>query len=170
MKKANGFTLVELLIVIVVIAILAAITLVAYNGIQARAQQVAVKSDIRNLSQMIKAYEIDNDLDIIVLGNEVTGGNYADFPGIKFSPSKSAYSSGGNLYICKLRTGGDYIAIGAKTKAGDVIAWRSDKGYIDYSAEWTTSGTICPALLESSGPFWFSYGQTTSGVWNGWTN
>ena len=31
----HGFTIVELLIVIVVIAILAAITVVAYNGIQA---------------------------------------------------------------------------------------------------------------------------------------
>ena len=34
----SGFTIVELLIVIVVIAILAAITIVAYNGIQNRAK------------------------------------------------------------------------------------------------------------------------------------
>ena len=32
-KTSSGFTIVELLIVIVVIAILAAITIVAYNGI-----------------------------------------------------------------------------------------------------------------------------------------
>lgn len=37
MKSRSGFTIVELLIVIVVIAILAAITIVAYNGIQQRA-------------------------------------------------------------------------------------------------------------------------------------
>ena len=36
--KNRGFTIVELLIVIVVIAILAAITIVAYNGIQNRAK------------------------------------------------------------------------------------------------------------------------------------
>ena len=36
--KVRGFTIVELLIVIVVIAILASITIVAFNGIQARAQ------------------------------------------------------------------------------------------------------------------------------------
>lgn len=47
-KNKNGFTIVELLIVIVVIGILAAITLVAYNGIQARANDTAIKSDLRN--------------------------------------------------------------------------------------------------------------------------
>ena len=42
-KTTSAFTIVELLIVIVVIAILAAITIVAYNGMQARAQDSAIK-------------------------------------------------------------------------------------------------------------------------------
>ena len=41
--KSRGFTIVELLIVIVVIAILAAITIVAYNGIQNRAKASAAQ-------------------------------------------------------------------------------------------------------------------------------
>jgi prepilin-type N-terminal cleavage/methylation domain-containing protein len=48
LKTKSGFTIVELLIVIVVIGILAAISLVAYNGVQARAissqQEVAAKA------------------------------------------------------------------------------------------------------------------------------
>ncbi len=42
--RSSGFTIVELLIVVVVIAILAAITIVAYNGIQNRAKQSSAQS------------------------------------------------------------------------------------------------------------------------------
>ena len=42
--KQRGFTIVELLIVVVIIAILAAITIVAYNGIQNRAKASAAQS------------------------------------------------------------------------------------------------------------------------------
>ena len=52
-KKANAFTIVELLIVIVVIAILAAISIVAYTGIQNRARETAVLSDVRNHMQRL---------------------------------------------------------------------------------------------------------------------
>lgn len=56
----RGFTIVELLIVIVVIAILAAITIVAYNGIQARATFSTYKSDITSINKAILMYYADN--------------------------------------------------------------------------------------------------------------
>ncbi len=52
-QKQKGFTIVELLIVIVVIGILAAITIVAYNGVQTRANQSKIDTDMRNLRQAI---------------------------------------------------------------------------------------------------------------------
>ena len=54
-KKQKGFTIVELLIVVVVIAILAAITIVAYNGIQNRSKQSAVQA---SLVQAVKTIEL----------------------------------------------------------------------------------------------------------------
>lgn len=59
-NQRNGFTIVELLIVIVVIAILAAITIVAYNGIQNRANNTVVQSDMKSFGTKLEQYYIDN--------------------------------------------------------------------------------------------------------------
>jgi len=59
-KTKSGFTIVELLIVIVVIGILAAITIVAYNGVQQRGRDVRMMSDLTNASSQLEVYNIDN--------------------------------------------------------------------------------------------------------------
>lgn len=56
MKKERGFTIVELLIVIVVIAILAAITIVAYNGIQQRAKNSSYQDAASQLQTKLEAW------------------------------------------------------------------------------------------------------------------
>lgn len=58
--KVSGFTIVELLIVVVVIAILAAITIVAYNGIQNRAKDSAVAAEAKQTATKIQTYFIEN--------------------------------------------------------------------------------------------------------------
>lgn len=59
-SRQHGFTIVELLIVIVIIAILAAITIVAYNGIQERARYSSMKSDINSINKAIQMYHAEN--------------------------------------------------------------------------------------------------------------
>jgi prepilin-type N-terminal cleavage/methylation domain-containing protein len=58
--KQKGFTIVELLIVIVVIAILAAIVVVAYSGMQTRAKNTSVQSEIKQVQRLIESYNALN--------------------------------------------------------------------------------------------------------------
>ena len=60
LKKDKGFTIVELLIVIVVIAILAAITIVAYGGITARANASTAKANAESIVKVVEAYAADS--------------------------------------------------------------------------------------------------------------
>lgn len=60
MRHQKGFTIVELLIVIVVIGILAAITIVAYNGIQDRTRAAVLVSDLTNAAKQLKIDMVNN--------------------------------------------------------------------------------------------------------------
>ncbi len=55
----SGFTIVELLIVVVVIAILAAITIVSYNGITTKANASAAKSTAATWQKKIELYQAE---------------------------------------------------------------------------------------------------------------
>lgn len=59
-SRRRGFTIVELLIVIVVIGILAAIVIVAYNGVQQRARVAVLKSDLGNASNQLGIDNVNN--------------------------------------------------------------------------------------------------------------
>lgn len=80
--KHTGFTIVELLIVIVVIAILAAISVVAYNGIQTRAENTKTVQSVAQYGKAIKLYVADRGAYPIqtysCLGNPTRCGNVTD--------------------------------------------------------------------------------------------
>lgn len=58
-KHGSGFTIVELLIVIVVIGILAAITVVAYNGVSTKAKTTAAKSAAAAVAKKAEVYKVE---------------------------------------------------------------------------------------------------------------
>lgn len=58
--KSSGFTIVELLIVVVVIAVLAAITIVAYNGIRLRATTAALTTELSSIGKQLGVARIES--------------------------------------------------------------------------------------------------------------
>ena len=59
-RKQQGFTIVELLIVIVVIGILAALVITTFTGIQKKARDTERTTDIKALHGQIEAYYAQN--------------------------------------------------------------------------------------------------------------
>ena len=118
--QSRGFTIVELLIVIVVIGILASITIVSYNGIQKRAQDTVVASDLANFKKTMELVRADND------GKYPTA--FTKDMGFRFT--RTAYlldDQGQTLRYCVNPTTNVYIMY-ARSKSKDYFSIRSDEG------------------------------------------
>ena len=171
MKQGNkqyGFTIVELLIVVVVIAILAAITIVSYTGIQNRANDTAVQNDLRNLGMKLREYyTLNND------AYPINGSTTASVPGFDLvGLTKTAYASGiNNVYYCTASiNGAKEFGLAARSKSGNTWKYTSMAGMGVYTGSWGSSGGACNGadIPTTSAGFEYKYGVTSSGVWNAW--
>jgi len=83
-KSEKGFTLIELMIVVAIIGILAAIAIPQFSSYRARAYNAAAESDLRNIMTGEEGYYVDNDTYTTV--PVATGaGNLGTLPGVKLS-------------------------------------------------------------------------------------
>lgn len=144
MKKYKGFTIVELLIVIIVIAILAAITVIAYNGIQNSANDAAIKSDLSNTAKKLEIYKVDNDRypssinDLSSLGVQVSKNSYAISPDVV-----------SNFVYC-WSTDADNFALLAKSQSGNAFIVQDTTGSVQsFTLPWSSLDTgraLCGSL------------------------
>ncbi|MAU34185.1 hypothetical protein CL689_01125 [Candidatus Saccharibacteria bacterium] len=151
MKQHSGFTIVELLIVIVVIAILAAITIVAYNGIQNQAYDTTVKSDMSNNAKKLQVYLSQN----------------STFPSspttsLGLRASKDAYLlDRNNFYVC-FSADGTKFALSGISKSGTAFAISSDTAL----QQGGVGGGDATCDLIGGGSW--SAGRGSSNVWASW--
>lgn len=82
MRKERGFTLIELMVVIVIIAILAAVALPNFMGATERARESAVRSAVKTIQTALEMYATDNNGYYPTNIYSLTQGNY--LPGGKF--------------------------------------------------------------------------------------
>jgi prepilin-type N-terminal cleavage/methylation domain-containing protein len=88
-----GFTIVELLIVVVVIAILAAITIVSYNGITEQARNSQLLGKVDSYAKALQLYKVKNGAYPLVSVTESGLANYACLGSAASFPADSTYSS-----------------------------------------------------------------------------
>lgn len=125
--KQRGFTIVELLIVIVVIGILAAITIVAFTGVQNRAHDTAVQNDLSNLAKQVRAYHA-------IEGRYPSQSSFFNAAGgMNLKISKGSYTTAQyNVYYCTdIATGpraGERFGIAARSKSGQTYTISSASG------------------------------------------
>jgi len=163
--KKTGFTIVELLIVIVVIAILAAISITAYNGVQNRANDNAIRTDAVNIHRKLTLAKVD-------LGTYPQGA--ADLNNqASYKLTKGSYDLAQNNVYFITDTVNDTYAVGLRSK--------STKGFIRTNTGLIEDVSISAAATANAiGVTWGAAGTyarqgytASNGTWSPsweWTN
>ncbi|HEY8886052.1 MAG TPA: prepilin-type N-terminal cleavage/methylation domain-containing protein [Candidatus Microsaccharimonas sp.] len=147
LQAERGFTIVELLIVIVVIGILAAITIVSFNGVTARANTANAVSAVNTVATKAEAYNSEPTTTgypstfALLTGATAAGTSYL-VTGVTFTATAIAAAptpaSTINFYVCGTAAGAASTSAATTTvvTGNQVKAWDFSKSAIS-----TTVGT-----------------------------
>jgi prepilin-type N-terminal cleavage/methylation domain-containing protein len=162
----KGFTVTELLIVIVVIGIIAGLTVAGYSTFQKRAYDASVQSDLESISGQLEGYRVRID----------SSSPNVEFPRtttvletLEIQASKTAYDTTIplNMIYCLNTTGTEpYQAykLVARSKSGAIFMMTQD-GFQTHSL---TASNLTSGLCATFGMSQVSNGMSSAGVWQTW--
>lgn len=156
-RNSSGFTIVELLVVIVVIGILAAITIVAYNGIQERARKANLISAVKAYNTNLNLYYVDNGkyptTSTYCLGTGYTDRTGDGNPDCRWGSGNvnpnAAFDTALNKYMQGTPKVGDYVIPNGSANVAGIYFMNDNLGMLDGKPQknWLVYGTkdaICP--------------------------
>lgn len=164
----GGFTIVELLIVIVIIGIIATITIATYNGVTRRANNAATTSALNDFAKQAQIYAMDAD------GKYPTTVTELDSLGFKFNSSALATypTVGANALYCTANDGADFVLLVYAKNGQKLYITNTGSGEYTGTENWNQSNYPgrCANILPGSASNAFSgYNITHPGDgWDEW--
>lgn len=163
----RGFTLVEMMVVIVIIAILAAISYVTYNGLQARAYDSAVQSDLDAAAGLVEEFRTNlSDARQFPRGK-------ADLEQLTIKASKSSYDTTATVnFVFCVNTSDNYqsYALLALSKSGKTFMETQDgaKTTTVTKSDFGNAVNLCHTINANMGVA--SSGMYAPGSWQTWVH
>ncbi len=151
--KQKGFTLLELLVVIGIIGLLAAILVINLTGARRRARDTKRVADVRNLQTAAEDYYSKNGKYPLTLGDLVTGGHIPLWPLDPLAPSGTTCTVNSDLcyyyayYTPAGSAGPQSYHLGASLEDSGSPLLNQDR---DCNS---TSGTSCPYVAAYTSGF-----------------
>jgi type IV pilus assembly protein PilA len=144
----EGFTLIELMVVVLIIAILIAIAIPTFLGARQRAQDRAAQSNVRNAFTAEKTFYTDGQA-----YTETVADMTAIEPSLTYTQNAGSLAASGNLIylnVSTVATTNDTVTIGALSGSGKCF-WLRDNTATGTRYE-TTSATPCaePATIDET--------------------